>query len=233
MAKTGKRRKIEPGNRYGRLVVVEYDKVDLYGNRRLRFYTCECDCGNIGSYPGTHLGKNIKSCGCMQKDIRKIEILPGTRFGRLVVLKKVSDEIVKDRGHVYLCECDCGNEKEIYRNNLRSGNIQSCGCLHKELFNSHKEFNYKKLFVEGTNLPVIKSDKAQINNKLGVKGVSLRKNGRYEARITFQYKSYYLGTFDSLEDAIKARKEAEERLFKPVIEKYEGENENETKEVGE
>ena len=54
----------------------------------------------------------------------------GVRFGRLVV----SHDTGK-RAHgsvVWMCECDCGNSKEVRGGNLRSGNTMSCGCLHKE-----------------------------------------------------------------------------------------------------
>jgi hypothetical protein len=33
----------------------------------------------------------------------------------------------------WLCKCDCGNEKIVSRHLLRSGDIQSCGCLRKEI----------------------------------------------------------------------------------------------------
>ena len=47
----------------------------------------------------------------------------------------------------------------------------------------------------------------------GYKGVSLRKStGRYEARITAYGEKYHLGFFDTIEEAIIARKDAEERL---------------------
>lgn len=46
------------------------------------------------------------------------------------------------------------------------------------------------------------------NNKTGTNGVSI--NGdKYEASITTGYKKKYLGIFKKLEDAIKARKDAE------------------------
>lgn len=52
------------------------------------------------------------------------------------------------------------------------------------------------------------------NNTSGVKGVSKRKNGNWQAGIRFNGTSYYLGTFEKIEDAIKSRKNAEEKYFK-------------------
>lgn len=33
---------------------------------------------------------------------------------------------------MWLCRCECGNEKVVYGDNLRYGYTQSCGCLQKE-----------------------------------------------------------------------------------------------------
>ena len=56
--------------------------------------------------------------------------------------------------------------------------------------------------------------KVSKNNKLGVLGVSKTKQGKYRARIMVNRKEIRLGNFDKLEDAIKARKEAEIKYFK-------------------
>ena len=213
-----KHRKISRGDKYGRLTVLEYDKIDAYGGRNLKFYKCKCDCGNIGSFPGSNLGKIINSCGCLQKESRERPLPVGARFGKLTVLSKAGEKVKK--GYVYLCQCDCGNTKEIARGNLVSGDTLSCGCLHDEIFDGHKESNYKKMFVEGTNLPKIKSDKPPKNNRLGIKGVTQTRNGTYQARIMFQGEYHHLGTFHLLEDAMQARKEAEEKYFQPIIDMY-------------
>lgn len=55
--------------------------------------------------------------------------LTGQRFGRLIAIKKVHSR----KGKTYwLCQCDCGNQKEIQTTHLRDGRTQSCGCLQKE-----------------------------------------------------------------------------------------------------
>jgi hypothetical protein len=54
----------------------------------------------------------------------------GNTYGRLKVIKEVG----RKRGAVlYLCECECGENKEITAIDLRSGRVNSCGCLKKEL----------------------------------------------------------------------------------------------------
>lgn len=52
------------------------------------------------------------------------------------------------------------------------------------------------------------------NSLTGYKGVTYRKDrGNYFARISKDGKNYYLGTFQNIEDAIRARHNAEEKLF--------------------
>ena len=54
----------------------------------------------------------------------------------------------------------------------------------------------------------------QKNNTSGYTGVEWRKNeGKWRARIKINYKSYELGYYSKLSDAVKARKEAEIKLF--------------------
>jgi hypothetical protein len=53
---------------------------------------------------------------------RRRATLIGQRFGRLLVIGGFS-------GSLWLCRCDCGNERTVYGSNLKSGNSRSCGCL--------------------------------------------------------------------------------------------------------
>lgn len=66
----------------------------------------------------------------------KILDLKGQRFGKLVVL---SDPILKPRADgrnssYFLCECHCGERKEIKGSSLLSskGGTKSCGCLQRQ-----------------------------------------------------------------------------------------------------
>lgn len=55
----------------------------------------------------------------------------GKRFGRLEVLARAGSD--KNGNAKWLCRCDCGVEKPIYSQSIRSGATQSCGCMNKEI----------------------------------------------------------------------------------------------------
>jgi hypothetical protein len=54
--------------------------------------------------------------------------LTGQRFGRWIVIDKIS--IIKRNRKIirWLCRCDCGTERSINGNDLRMGRSNSCGC---------------------------------------------------------------------------------------------------------
>lgn len=48
--------------------------------------------------------------------------LTGKKFNMLTVIKELGNNKV-------LCKCDCGSEKVINKDNVKSGKVLSCGCL--------------------------------------------------------------------------------------------------------
>ncbi len=52
--------------------------------------------------------------------------LTGQRYGSLVVLFRVENDRFKRAR--WLCRCDCGKEIIVGSNNLRTGQVASCGC---------------------------------------------------------------------------------------------------------
>jgi hypothetical protein len=58
-----------------------------------------------------------------------IEML-GAKFGRLTVISHAGH---KGSALCWLCRCECGKEKVVRGNDLRSKNTTSCGCLRVEL----------------------------------------------------------------------------------------------------
>ena len=55
--------------------------------------------------------------------------LMNQRFGRLTVIAPAPN---KGKRTQWLCKCDCGNEKIALTESLKSGALQSCGCLRAE-----------------------------------------------------------------------------------------------------
>jgi len=70
--------KEEVGNRYGRLVVVEYTEIDKPG----AYWKCRCDCGGNVTVRATHLrAGEALSCGCLPRET--IQRLASARKGKL------------------------------------------------------------------------------------------------------------------------------------------------------
>lgn len=69
----------------------------------------------------------------------KLQDLTGKRFGRLVVLRRAVDwesKYSRKRAR-WMCLCDCGNEKQVIGDSLKSGHTRSCGCTQREIVSSH------------------------------------------------------------------------------------------------
>ena len=68
--------------------------------------------------------------------------------------------------------------------------------------------------MKGTNIYVISTDKPYKNNKSGVKGVRYEPSRKkWRADIRVNYKAILIGRYDTFEEAVKHRKEAEEKYF--------------------
>ena len=62
----------------------------------------------------------------------KNDIKIGNKYGRLTVISS-STKTNKSLDKYWVCQCECGNKKEVRTSHLRNRKIQSCGCLNKEL----------------------------------------------------------------------------------------------------
>ncbi|MGJ0738945.1 hypothetical protein [Enterococcus casseliflavus] len=143
-----------------------------------------------------------------------IKDLTGRRFGRLTVIEDSGAR--SHQGVFWLCRCDCGSNSKVSTNNLKGGRVESCGCLFDEFLQKQLESDC----VEGTRLQAL-MQKKNSNNTSGVTGVSWHKaKKKWMACIIFKGRRHHLGCFSDKQDGINARKEAEEKYFKPMLEKY-------------
>ena len=123
--------------------------------------------------------------------------IAGVEFGFITAIEPTDK---RDRGDViWSCRCRCGNMLEITATRLILNNTLSCGCIQKE---SIKRINK---FFDGTSLEKSLKDPVTSERSMsGYVGVT-RKKDRWQAYITYKKKRIYLGVYDKLEDAVKAR----------------------------
>lgn len=102
--------------RFGELTLKKY-----LGNR---VWQCECSCGKIVNVnTGDLTSGNTKSCGHLKG--RKAIDLKGQKIGEWNVLKYLDNSY-------WLCECSCGNIKEVHSYTLRNNRAIHCNSgLHK------------------------------------------------------------------------------------------------------
>lgn len=142
--------------------------------------------------------------------------LTGQRFGKLVAVEIAG--VDKKRNTLWKCQCDCGNITTTPSTcRLRKGKTKSCGCLSNDTLISWGKSNDNK---EGTKLSTLTSKLSSVNTS-GAKGVYWHKGASsWTASITVKGKNVYLGLFINKQDAIDARKAAEDKYFKPMLNKY-------------
>lgn len=127
-ARLGRKKKIELiGQKIGHLTVIEPTE---QRQSNMVVWKCLCDCGNYTYVSTGNLSRNhTTSCGCQKYKIigEKLRLkLLGQRFGRLTVIKELPTE---NQESIWLCQCDCGNLKEVKGWYLTRGIVSSCGCL--------------------------------------------------------------------------------------------------------
>ena len=138
-----KKRIISIGERFNKLTVIEKLE-DTYSKsgRKYENFLCKCDCGNTTVVRKDSLIRGgVKSCGCLQRNREAkntCELVKiGDVFGELRVIAYLNNaQSPTSKNRTYrkvLCECSCGNLKEITLDSLLSGATKSCGCLRKKV----------------------------------------------------------------------------------------------------
>lgn len=91
--------------------------VDSY-DKQTGKWNCTCSCNNKRQISSIAL-RSGKSKSCGHANIRHI-INKNDTFGKLTVIGYIGQS-------TFVCLCECGNETEVYRSNLLSGQTTSCG----------------------------------------------------------------------------------------------------------
>lgn len=129
------------GLRFGKLIVLA--RAGSSPNKAPTWY-CRCDCGNEKIMIGANLRSGVSlSCGC-ERLPRCIAAsknrefcgnqsvnITGMKFGRWTAISPTDQKSSPNKK--WHCRCDCGTERIVAGNNLRSGKSKSCGCFQREI----------------------------------------------------------------------------------------------------
>lgn len=145
---------------------------------------------------------------------RKLD-LTGQRYGKLTVLGPA--ENIGNRT-AWRCLCDCGQETVVKTYRLRNGHAKSCGC---QGCPDGPRTALGLTYIDGTCVEMLRAKTVRRNNTSGVPGVDWwASKGRWRAMICFKGKRHYLGSYHRFEDAVKARKRAEEELHDKFLSEF-------------
>lgn len=80
--------------------------------------------------------------------MKKLNLL-GNRYGKLVVIADAGSKLGScgKKFTKWLCQCDCGNQKEILTSSLLRGGTLSCGCLKQNCHRTHGFSKKERLYV--------------------------------------------------------------------------------------
>ena len=180
------------GGKIGKLTVGE-----ATGQRKNDYiiWKCHCECGGeILADTRMLQRRSVKDCGCGGRLRPGQRDISGRRFGMLTALQS-TEERGRSGSIIWRCRYDC-LQAVTYRDNLK--------------------------LMEGTSVTMLQTVKSGCllkSNNSGYNGVYYdKRRNRWVAQITFQGKTKYLGSFEELEKAVKARQLGEE-IYDEFLEK--------------
>ena len=218
------------GRKFGRLMVIE--RVD--NDKKGTFWLCKCDCGNTTIVSASNLKRgHVQSCGCYASEQRiefnKTKLKkknPSVVLGDYVVMytfkqeeiyvdledyNKVEDICWHIAPNGYVHGNDNGKDVSLHcvvMNEPQGVMIDHCGG------HTTRADNRKSNLRIATSSENQMNKRIQSNNTSGCTGVSfIKRTSMWRASISVNHKRIYLGYYSNFDDAVKARKEAEEKYF--------------------
>lgn len=203
------------GQRYGKLVVLkEAEPIYSKTGKMIRRWECQCDCGNttVVRHGDLRSGRTV-SCGCYNYE--KESVLKTHGYSRT----KLYDVYIKMKSR-------CNNPDDKNYADYGGRGIKVCkewnespkSFIEWALNNGYKEkLSIDRINVNGNYEPgncrwtdsetQCLNQRIRKDNKTGYKGIYIDK-GVYRVQIRRNKKRYYLGSYKTLPEAIKALEEA-------------------------
>lgn len=217
------------GQRFGKLVVKERALKD---GHKGAYWLCQCDCGKTAIVAGSKLRSgHTQSCGCLQRERTSKANKKFNTFrtvGGIVYVKmsNTEKEMLVDSDIWEKLKNYCWYENTLGYAASKDYGAKKCILFHvtafpncpRGLVRNHIDGN--KLNNQRKNIRVIPQEK-NCKNQVREKATSSGRNGvsfdshkkKWNSYITLNGNRKNLGYFQNLDDAIKAREEAEIEYF--------------------
>lgn len=217
------------GRRYGKLTVIQRGPDYIGKSGRMIQWLCRCDCGREILVRANNLQSgNTRTCRCTRGEKRRLTNRYEHAKGYMVGYTQKGvpfffDEEDFPRIKEY---CWCLSEGYILTNLRKKPARKKSGLqLHRLIMNAGASdivdhINHDPTDNRKCNLRIVNRSQNNTNMRLkssntsGVTGVSYDKSrNKWQANIQVDGRGHYLGRYDSFEDAVAARKAAEEKYF--------------------
>lgn len=219
------------GLRVGRLTVKRFSHINEHHKS---IWICDCDCGNksIPKYGDCLTRKNpTRSCGCLQREFSKRNIKEVCRYniGKVKGNKYIEyDSYYEGRDlndNVYVIDKDdyeivskhtwCINDNNYFSTIIDDNKVY----LHRFILGCSSgdgavvdHINGERYDCRKSNLRkadyYVNSWNTITTNRYGAKNIRKRGN-KYEVRASYYNEVFYLGLYENIDDAIKARTDFE------------------------
>lgn len=217
------------GKTFGRLTVINQAEDYINSNGiHLQNWKCRCDCGKIIEVLGVRLKNgNTKSCGCLRSDLvakKNSKINDHEIYSDYVIIYTSKQEpIYVDLEDYEKIKNVCWhidhvgyvvghiNHKKVYLHRI----IMNCPCNMVVDHINHKPTDNRKSNLRiATPSENNQNQGLRQNNSSGVTGITWHKaSKKWRVRIVINNQEIYLGIYDDFEEAVKVRREAEEKYF--------------------
>lgn len=212
------------GQKFGRLTVLELD-LNLTQAKGRAYWKCRCDCGNMHPVKACYLKNGMqKSCGCYKREIIQNTIEQGCKQNTYV---EHSDyyEGFDSKGYSFLFDKEdyplisqyywsvddrgyAGMTQGRQRIKMHILLLPSQKGLVTDHINHNRSDNRKANLRQITPAQNAHNRRFGWKSKTGIQSVHLADSGRFEVVVSAKY----IGTYDTLEQALDAREKARKEL---------------------
>lgn len=212
------------------------------------YLLCRCKCGTEREvyWPSLKNGKS-RSCGCVRPDYseavekrsetqykNKVERYTGTEINGFKIVSVFKKRNLSGT-NITWCTAECPKCNNLFTTRLaRIKSIKTCADCNRDIVVLQPAASVA--YTDGTSLLSLKSragGRVNKNSATGANGVSKTKHGTYRAYINLSRHQINLGVYKTLEEAISAREEAQEKIYGAILRSHDGWEEEYQKVVSE